>query len=284
METSGNQATTSGAFKLMKRLITGIVLVVIICLFVLSGPMGLLLLLLTINHLGMTEYQNLISLRGYSLQSLTGRIVGAVVLVFVWLVFKEIYSSSLLLLFIPVLSLFFIIELFRRKSTPFQNIALTICGIAFISVPLAAFASLAFLGNGSFYNSVLILGYFFILWAGDSGAFFTGKLMGRHRLFERISPKKTWEGSIGGLAAAWLMGVGNFYLLGQTDLKHWLTLALIINITGTFGDFAKSMLKRSVHVKDSGNLLPGHGGILDRFDSLIGSAPFALIYLYFYAW
>ena len=118
---------------------------------------------------------------------------------------------------------------------------------------------------------------------GDSGAFFIGKLIGKHYLFKRISPKKTWEGSIGGFLAAGLAGFLNFILFEGLLLSQWLLLALIINLTGSFGDLTKSMLKRSAGVKDSGNILPGHGGILDRFDSLMGSAPFVLVYLIFYA-
>ena len=107
--------------------------------------------------------------------------------------------------------------------------------------------------------------------------------MGKHKLFPRISPNKTWEGSMGGLILALLAGWMNYHVWALLELEQWLVLSLIINITGTFGDFSKSMLKRSVGVKDSGHILPGHGGVLDRFDSLIGSAPFVFIFLLYYA-
>jgi phosphatidate cytidylyltransferase len=129
----------------------------------------------------------------------------------------------------------------------------------------------------NFYPGIVV-GFFILLWANDTGAYLTGITMGRHRLMERISPKKSWEGFIGGMviaaAAAWLLSDW----FGVLDKKGWIIVSVIITIAGTYGDLVESMLKRSIGVKDSGNVLPGHGGFLDRFDSVIISFP--MVYLY----
>jgi len=128
------------------------------------------------------------------------------------------------------------------------------------------------------FSPGIILGFFFLLWANDTGAYLTGILVGKHRLLERISPKKTWEGFFGGLitsvAVAWLLSGW----LGEVTASGWIIIAVIVSVAGTYGDLAESMLKRSTGVKDSGTIMPGHGGFLDRFDSAIISFP--LVYLF----
>jgi len=123
------------------------------------------------------------------------------------------------------------------------------------------------------------LGILFLIWSSDSGAYVVGSLIGRTRLFERISPKKSWEGTIGGglfsLLVAYILS--RYFLEIRTD--QWLTLAVIVIVAGILGDLIESMLKRSLQIKDSGSILPGHGGILDRFDALIFAVPFAWVYL-----
>lgn len=269
---------------LMQRMITGTLLVVAIIGLLASGSLGLLFLMLIIHTLGLAEYYRLIIMAGSSPQRLPGHIAGNLLLLSVWLVAAGYNSSSLLLIFLPLLILPFIIELFRGHALPFQNIAVTIQGFIWISMPLAVFLLAGFLPlEEEIYHPSILLGYFIILWAGDSSAYFIGKYLGRHPFFPRISPKKTWEGCVGGVAASLLAAIINARVFPRLALADWLILAAIIGVTGIFGDLVKSMLKRSVHVKDAGRILPGHGGILDRFDSLIGSAPFVFTYLYFYA-
>ena len=129
------------------------------------------------------------------------------------------------------------------------------------------------------FSAIVLLGFFLLIWANDSGAYIVGSLVGKNKLFERISPKKTWEGFLGGgffaLMFAWLIS----YFVTEISLIDWLVVALITFVFGTFGDLIESLLKRMVKVKDSGNILPGHGGILDRFDSMIIAAPMVFIYL-----
>jgi phosphatidate cytidylyltransferase len=150
-------------------------------------------------------------------------------------------------------------------------------GIIYIALPFSLLVPIAFL-NGT-YQGKLILGLFILMWTIDTGAYIFGKLFGKHKLFERVSPKKTWEGFIGGA----LVSIGGAFVMchfiGILAIQHWITIALLMIIFGTLGDLIESMFKRSVGMKDSGKILPGHGGILDRFDSLILAIPIIFAYL-----
>lgn len=278
------QATESWKLSLVRRSITGFVIVVIVSAAALNEA-TFLLLVLVLNYLALMEFQNLVHKLGYNPHKIAAQILGLLILLVTWLVFHYHWSAPFFLLLIPFVFLQFVFELFRKKPTPFENIALSLLGNIWISIPLALFFSLCHFPFATLqYEPFMPLGYFFILWLGDTGAYFVGRFAGKHKLFYRISPNKTWEGSVGGGISAVFAGFLNFKLFNHLPLNHWLLLALVINVTGTFGDFTKSLLKRSVGVKDSGTILPGHGGILDRFDSLVGSVPFAFIYLWLYAW
>jgi phosphatidate cytidylyltransferase len=185
-----------------------------------------------------------------------------------------------LFLIIPFIFLLFILELWRNKKSPFNNIAFGILGVVYIAFPLSLvmylFDPVNLSGPGHYG---VVLGFFVILWLSDTGAYFVGSLIGKHKLFERISPGKTWEGSLGGTVFAMVTAWGLSLIFQNLDLSQWITLSIVIVISGTLGDLVESMLKRSINVKDSGTLLPGHGGILDRFDAVFISAPFVFVYL-----
>ena len=268
---------------LIKRIVTGLLLVAVIFIFLLSGLIPSLIFILLLNGLSINEYCKLIEKTGIAVQKASAITIGTVIIGLWALTLIYPFQSSIFLLLIPFIGFLFVSELFRKSATPFQNIALSLLPIIWISIPLCFFLGICFYPfPAKAFNAQLALSYFIILWAGDSGAFLIGKMIGKHPLFKRISPKKTWEGSIGGLLLAVIAGLIDFQLFGIFSLVQWMILVLIINITGTFGDFLKSMLKRSIGVKDSGNILPGHGGILDRFDTLIGSSPFVFTYLFLY--
>jgi phosphatidate cytidylyltransferase len=161
-----------------------------------------------------------------------------------------------------------------------NNLAFSIFPIAYITIPLSMLIYLlspAVTGEDAHWHYVLA--YFVILWSHDTFAYLTGIILGKHKLFEKVSPKKTWEGSIGGL----VVGLTAAYVLSlfftELLLWQWLLAAIIISVTGTLGDLSESLLKRSFHVKDSGTTFPGHGGVLDRFDAVLFSAPSLLCYL-----
>lgn len=188
-----------------------------------------------------------------------------------------------LLIIIPFVFMLFITELWRNKANPFINIALSLAAITYIALPFGLmmyFFDPVSLSGPSHYG--IVLGFLFILWLNDTGAYFVGSLIGRHKLFERISPGKTWEGSIGGALFALFTALGLSFIFKQLDGLQWITLAILIVITGTLGDLVESMLKRSLGIKDSGTILPGHGGLLDRFDAVLLSAPFVFVYLAFF--
>ena len=271
----------NGTLKL--RLATGLPLVIIISGALLSGPMPAVVLLLCINALGMHEYLRLMKPGGFSPSIINTHLAGIAIIAASWIAIVHNSGSAMPLLSLLLAPALLIAELFRKRKTPFENVALTLLGIVWISLPLGLFIRLGYMAGEKSYHPSLLLGYFVILWLGDGGAYLVGKLAGRHKLFYRISPNKTWEGSAGGFFFALLAGFMNFRLLHVLELEEWLILSIIINITGSFGDLIKSMLKRSVGVKDTGTILPGHGGILDRFDSLLGSVPFSFVYLTFYA-
>jgi phosphatidate cytidylyltransferase len=164
---------------------------------------------------------------------------------------------------------------FERK--PFTNIAFTFLGIFYIAVPLALMHIAAF-EHGK-YNFEIVFGCLFILWATDTGAYFAGNFFGKRKLFERISPKKSWEGVFGGAALAIAMAFAMAYFFKSLELWQWLSICGIIIVGGVYGDLVESLLKRSIEIKDSGTSLPGHGGFLDRFDGLFISAPFIVAFL-----
>ena len=183
---------------------------------------------------------------------------------------------------IPLIYMIFVIELYRKKAQPIQNIAYTILGIIYVAVPITLLHEIAFFSPNKFgadYHYELLLGYFFVLWANDTGAYLVGRKLGRNKLFPSVSPKKTWEGSIGGAVLALVVTYLNSYFFDDFHWAVWLGMGLIIILFGSWGDLVESLFKRNLKIKDSGNLLPGHGGVLDRFDGIFISAPMVYFYL-----
>jgi phosphatidate cytidylyltransferase len=265
---------------LAQRILTAIVGISLVLAAVLYGEFSFLLLLLIIVVLGTMEFYRHLEHDGVHPQQLPGVLLAASPFIAPVLSSGLGIALNLLPIILALPYLIFIRELWTKAEKPFTNIGMTLLGAIYISFPLFLFYLFAFQGNepGS-YHAFNILGYFFILWAGDTGAYFTGRFLGRHKLFERISPKKTWEGFFGGLFLAMTVAfVVSRYFTGF-DLVDWLAIGLIIAVTGAFGDLVESLFKRSIQVKDSGSLLPGHGGILDRFDGLFISAPFVFVYV-----
>ena len=196
-----------------------------------------------------------------------------------WLPTQDDLLLVLLLVFFPLLFMMFIYELFAGARRPFENVAMLVTGMVYIGAPFAMLDYIAF-RTGRF-DWQLVLGVLMLTWLSDTGAYLAGSTFGRTKLFPRISPKKTWEGFAGGavlvLAASQLLAV----LMPVLTPLDWLAIAAIVAVFGSLGDLVESMLKRSLAVKDSGDLLPGHGGILDRFDAFIFLLPFVSAYLIF---
>ena len=265
---------------LIQRALTGAALVIIIAASIMLNRYTFIFLIVAINLLGLLEFYRLFHSYTLSPRNIAGAILSLSILVTVILVTSDICNWQIFLINIPIGFGLFIIELYMNAKYPFHNLAFIYLGIICITVPLCFFYVLAYLppGTGD-YSSHLVLGYFFLLWASDTGAYFIGKYFGKRKLFERISPKKTWAGSLGGAACTLVVACINFYFFPSISITNWIVIALIVIVTGTFGDLIKSLMKRSLGLKDSGTILPGHGGILDRFDTLLGSSPFVFCYI-----
>ncbi len=186
-------------------------------------------------------------------------------------------STRYLLLCVPLVIAVFIAALYRKQDHPFLRIAYTLLGVVYVVLPFMAFFELGFVTDGFDYR--IPLGFMLILWGNDTGAYLVGKFFGKHRLFERISPKKTWEGLFGGVLLALVTAMVLAHYFPILASWQWIGMAVIVSVFGTFGDLVESMLKRSLQVKDSGSVLPGHGGLLDRFDGLLLAAPLVLVFL-----
>ena len=194
-----------------------------------------------------------------------------------FLVESRVLSQKYYFCLLPVLALVFLVKLYKKEEKPFTNIAYTFLGIFYIGLPFSLLNFVVFASG--IYNSHLVIGIMLILWCSDVGAYFVGVRYGRRKLFERVSPKKSWEGMIG----AFLLALLASYMLGryfhELDYLQWGIIAVIIVVTGTYGDLVESLFKRSIAIKDSSNILPGHGGFLDRFDGLLISLFFIVFYL-----
>jgi phosphatidate cytidylyltransferase len=182
-----------------------------------------------------------------------------------------------------------IAELYLKAEDPINNWAYTMMSQLYIALPFSLLNVLAYRWNGQSvqYTYLVPLSVFVFLWMNDTGAYLCGSLLGRHKLFPRISPGKSWEGSIGGGVLVMAIAVLVWYLTeqyGVNDLGlsacEWAGLGLVIVVFGTWGDLIESLFKRTLGIKDSGNILPGHGGMLDRFDSSLMAIPAAVVYLY----
>jgi len=182
----------------------------------------------------------------------------------------------------------FISELYTKANDPINNWAYTMFGQMYIALPLSMINVLAFrqAGNETYFYYLLPLSVFIFLWTNDTGAYCSGSLFGKHKLFPRISRAKSWEGSIGGAILVLLVAALIGYLETQSDapinlsIPQWLGLGLVVVVFGTWGDLVESLFKRTIGIKDSGNILPGHGGMLDRFDSSLMTIPDSVVYLY----
>lgn len=209
---------------------------------------------------------------------LQGTVLGFAAFALLLAIDFELLSPDYALIILLLLPVFMVTQLFRKTAKPFEGVATTLLGVFYVILPFYCFYRLGFLsGNFQFQ---LPLGFLLMLWANDTGAYLIGRAFGKNKLFERISPGKTWEGFAGGLLSALLAGLILFQYTGDVLPRwQWLSLGVLIAVAGTLGDLVESMLKRSLNVKDSGNLLPGHGGLLDRFDGLLVAAPVTYVFL-----
>ena len=270
------------------RAITGSIFVaaVVTCFL---RPEAMMFLFALVTALSVWEFTGLVNNSG---DVRVNRFICTVAGVYLFLAFAGFCSGiTPAAVFIPYLLTvvyLFISELYTKAPNPINNWAYTMLSQMYIALPFSMINVVAFhsTGDAHVYDYLLPLSIFIFLWTNDTGAYISGSLLGRHKLFPRVSPGKSWEGSIGGgllvLAVAALVG----YLVNSSEGGHtlsipaWMGLGLVVVFFGTWGDLVESLFKRTLGIKDSGNILPGHGGMLDRFDSSLMAFPAAVVYLY----
>lgn len=261
------------------RAITAFFFVAVMLASLLLGAYAFTVFFLLLSLFSTEEFYKLVRADGLKPHSLWGWILVISIYVPLSLYFLRDAPPEVLLICVPFFVLIIIAELYRDLKNPFHNIAYTIFGVLFAAIPFCFFYALGFTEGE--YSWHLPLAFLIMLWASDTGAYLFGITLGRNRLFERHSPKKSWEGFVGGLLCSLLSGYILSIYFTELPLVHWLIVSVIIVGSGTLGDLSESMLKRSLSTKDSGSFLPGHGGLLDRFDGLLLAAPLVFVYLSF---
>jgi phosphatidate cytidylyltransferase len=263
------------------RAITGFFFVIVMLASVLCGQYPFAIFFLLLSSLSLWEFYGLIKQAGIKPDAVTGLLNGILIYIAFALLSSQNSPLSHKLIFLLPLTVaaVFVRELFKTNTAPFTNIAYTFLGLIFVIVPFTFYHALAYVKGG--FDNHFPLAFLIMLWSNDTGAYLSGRWLGRTKLFERHSPKKTWEGFIGGVVIASIAAVVISHFFDEITWKQWVSVAIIIGLIGTLGDLVESMLKRSINIKDSGGILPGHGGLLDRFDGLLLAAPVVFTYLYF---
>lgn len=266
---------------LLKRSLTGIIYVVAILAGTIIHPLVFVLVFGILLFLTQNEFYKLVRNTAIVPQKIAGQIFGVLLFAVCFGITYGILPPQIALLFIPVFLFVFVFELFRMNTKPLQNSAVTLLGLLYVAAPFCLLNFIVFPGfpAQSAYNPWILTGIFFILWMYDSVAYLVGSRLGKHKIHKRISPKKSWEGLVGGTIFAIIMGILNAVIFQALNMMSWIVIALIIIIFGTLGDLFESKIKRDLEVKDSGSILPGHGGFLDRLDSLLFTVPVIYIWL-----
>lgn len=268
---------------LMQRAMTAVVFVAVMLGGLFYSKNSFLILFGLVTVLSLWEFFSLTIKTGSS--DLSRKIIGVIVgttpyimaVIFHLNLHGDDYLKKCLLILAPLLFLIFIFELTTNSKQPFSNVGNLFLGLIYVGIPFTLLQFIALDGD-NFYPKI-IFGLLILTWSNDTGAYLIGSMIGKTPLFPRISPKKTWEGSTGGVVVtfiiAWLLST----YIEDLTLTNWLILAGLVALFASVGDLVESMLKRSLGVKDSGNIMPGHGGFLDRFDAFLFLLPFAGAYL-----
>jgi len=275
---------------LIKRSLTGVLYVAAIVGAILAGSWWMWALLMIFAVLGVSEFNRITNKNFVSNTTALLDLIGACLLITAVSPGLDSFTSNVVRTqFLCICGYFiyfiirFIAQLYVHDGNPLSHLAHSILGQIYVVLPLASLSLVYLLSD---WQTTLCM--FMLLWLSDTGAFCVGSLFGRHRLFERVSPKKSWEGFFGGLILCIAASVVFFYIFPESfgRLGLWLTMLFgaVVCVFGTWGDLVESLIKRSLCVKDSGNILPGHGGILDRIDSLLLAAPATFIFLIIAMW
>ncbi len=271
---------------IVTRTISGAVFIAIVIGSILLHPYAYAGVMAVVIVWAMLEYYDIVIKDRVHAGKFFGVLTGVALFTASFFYAQRIVTGDVFLFFIPLLVILFISQLYSTDHYSFRAIAYTLTGVIYIALPFALCNGIVFPStDGRFLNPDdkyipdILLGFFILLWTNDTFAYLTGMLFGRHRLFERISPKKSWEGFFGGLICTVAFSLLIAELFPIMPFYHWMAVAAIIVVFGVYGDLIESLLKRNLKIKDSGHFLPGHGGILDRFDSVLLAAPMVYFYL-----
>lgn len=270
----------------IQRAVTGVLFVIVLVGCILYSPLSFGILFTIISVLSVHEFAQLVSKSSEVSINKTITALGGAYLFLALMSFctQQSVGARVFLPYLGLLLYMMITELYLKKKNPTGNWAYSMLSQLYVALPFALLNVLAFQNSpetGSVtYNPILPLSIFVFIWLSDTGAYCVGSLIGKHRLFERISPKKSWEGSIGGGIFSIASSLGFAHFFPFMPGWQWVGLAIVVVIFGTWGDLTESLMKRQLGIKDSGNILPGHGGMLDRFDSALMAIPAAVVYLY----
>ena len=268
----------------IQRAVTGVLFVIVLVGCILYSPLSFGILFTIISALSVHEFAQLVSKSGEVSKTITA--LGGAYLFLALMSFctQQSVGARVFLPYLGLLLYMMITELYLKKKNPTGNWAYSMLSQLYVALPFALLNVLAFQNSPETssvtYNPILPLSIFVFIWLSDTGAYCVGSLIGKHRLFERISPKKSWEGSIGGGIFSIASSLGFAHFFPFMPGWQWVGLAIVVVIFGTWGDLTESLMKRQLGIKDSGNILPGHGGMLDRFDSALMAIPAAVVYLY----
>ena len=271
---------------LLVRTASGVVLLGVVLAAAFTGYCGFSALLMLITIVGVWEFYQLALAKGVVPQRCMGLIASLLLFGASYCAVESVVGGrnvgmlgfALALLLVTVIALIFFVEVFRNKENPLLNIATTIMGVAYVALPMSLMLFIPELLSPGVWNPWIFLFYLFLVWGNDVFAYLVGISIGRHKMSPRLSPKKSWEGFFGGILGSLAMGAfGAFVVEGSYIM--WIGLAFVVSLSSVLGDLVESMFKRDAGVKDSGNFIPGHGGMLDRFDAFILSAPLAFLYL-----
>lgn len=268
----------------LTRAITGILFAGALLAAIIYGPIPFGILFAIVTGLAVNEFCNIVHKHKKTTFSTLIAAVGGVYLFFVMYACSFFTVACPILFILPYILLVafvFINELFRKQGGALDNIAYFCMSQVYAALPFAMLNIIATYSNATTYSYVIPLAIFIFLWSNDTGAYCVGCTLGRHKMFKRVSPKKSWEGFAGGACTAMLAGyVMSLFYSDVMNTWQWMGMALVVVVAGTLGDLVESCFKREAGIKDSGNILPGHGGILDRFDSTILAVPCVVMYLY----
>jgi phosphatidate cytidylyltransferase len=261
------------------RTLTGIVFLIVVLGSIILDPLAFFIVFSFFTFVGLREFYGLSRKDQKNKNNIEYYVFGILIYILIGLSgigYIDVRNTAFIFV---IFFLQIAFEIFRKDNPDWKNISTSLTGYIYVAVPFGLMNSLFYTGAINEPRYGILIGIFLVIWTSDVFAYLVGSMIGKHRLFERISPKKSWEGSFGGLIMAMIAGYILSIYVTQLSVLEWMILTLIIVVSGTIGDLVESLLKRNAGVKDSGTIFPGHGGVLDRFDSIIFATPMVFVYL-----